>query len=554
MEARSRRGCSADCPPQAASKRPRTTAAAGGEAAAAAARGAAAAGAAAAAARGVAAAAAAVCGAEEGCSPSAETPSTEASARPQSCESERDSEGDTPREAEAPPSTSASAAAAAAAAGERSAERRQGALRPWAPSSWRVRLSWQCRWRGVCRPVVSAAASEGPRRQLLSVRSSQGLSALHDPFAALPAAALFKVFRQLSCLPPLVSASEVTSLLACLSQAQQREAFLLQGGPCAERFCCCREDTLSKTARMLLQLGALLEALMGVPVCVVGRLAGQYGKPRTQSVESHGGEVVLTYRGDAVNSEDPSLRPCRSAASQGGNWELSVSVGRCLRCSSSRPSLFFSASSFAARSASEALKASEGHLNGRWAFVCVFVFHILVQTPNAKRMLGAYFHSAATLNCLRRLLAGESLRGHSEVTSAAQEGHLESPLWEFNAPLDSSRQQQVTRLLASRGRGRLQQMRPGRLPDKQLISFGKPTKQKQTRRDAEAAQEADGEEGERACAERKACLYTSHEAILLPYEEALTRQVASCSQASRPPAVAAAAAAAAGESVVCSVF
>ena len=108
----------------------------------------------------------------------------------------------------------------------------------------------------------------------------QGLPAAQDPFCSVSSHRVAEVYRQLEVLPPLVSAAEVQSLLGALSQVQQGQAFLLQGGPCAEQFCCCREETLRDTAGLLLQLGALIEALIEMPVLIVGRIAGQYAKPR----------------------------------------------------------------------------------------------------------------------------------------------------------------------------------------------------------------------------------------------------------------------------------
>ncbi|CDI85018.1 DAHP synthetase, putative [Eimeria praecox] len=110
--------------------------------------------------------------------------------------------------------------------------------------------------------------------------SLRGLPVAQDPFIDVSSYRIAEVYRQLEALPPLVSAGEVECLLSLLAEAQQGEAFLLQGGPCAERFCCCREETLRSTTGLLLQLGALIEALIEKPVFLIGRIAGQYAKPR----------------------------------------------------------------------------------------------------------------------------------------------------------------------------------------------------------------------------------------------------------------------------------
>ncbi|XP_026192733.1 phospho-2-dehydro-3-deoxyheptonate aldolase 1, chloroplastic-like [Cyclospora cayetanensis] len=163
-------------------------------------------------------------------------------------------------------------------------------------------------------PTADYAASNSTkdegrdRRTLWAPDSWRSLPAAQDPFASLPASAVTGVCRQLRLLPPLISTNEVKSLLSALSKAQNGEAFLLQGGPCAEQFRGCREEILRDTAGLLLHVGAVMEAQLKLPVCIVGRIAGQYGKPRTNSMEKRGDQAVPTYRGDAVNGECPSER------------------------------------------------------------------------------------------------------------------------------------------------------------------------------------------------------------------------------------------------------
>lgn len=112
---------------------------------------------------------------------------------------------------------------------------------------------------------------------------------------------LERVLLELAGLPPLVTQWEVASLQAQLAAAARGESFLLQGGDCAERFAGCNAATITNQLKILLQMSLLLVQGSKRPVIRMGRLAGQYAKPRSEDVETRGGETLPSYRGDIVN-------------------------------------------------------------------------------------------------------------------------------------------------------------------------------------------------------------------------------------------------------------
>ena len=131
-----------------------------------------------------------------------------------------------------------------------------------------------------------------------------GLDAWRDlPAAQQPrwpdAAALADVARTLSEVPPLVQPTECDALRTRLAAVARGDAFLLQGGDCAETFAANTAEGIRGKVRTLLQMAVVLTYGASVPVVKVGRLAGQYAKPRSSDVEAATG--LPSYRGDAVN-------------------------------------------------------------------------------------------------------------------------------------------------------------------------------------------------------------------------------------------------------------
>lgn len=114
-------------------------------------------------------------------------------------------------------------------------------------------------------------------------------------------AALRQVEEELRRLPSLVFGGEVRALEADLARVSRGEAFLLQGGDCAESFAEFRPENLRDTFKVLLQMAVVLTFAAACPVVKVGRLAGQFAKPRSSPTEERDGRVLPSYRGDIIN-------------------------------------------------------------------------------------------------------------------------------------------------------------------------------------------------------------------------------------------------------------
>ncbi len=221
--------------------------------------------------------------------------------------------------------------------------------------------------------------------------------------------ALEAVLARLRRLPPLVVPEEVDRLRGLLAEAAAGRRFLLQGGDCAERFQDCTPDAIEGKLRVLLQMSVALTHGGRKPVVRVGRIAGQFAKPRSRPTELVRGQELPSYRGDLVN----------------------------------------------------ALEATPD-----------------ARRPEPARMLEAYFHAAATLNHLRALTAGGFADLHHPERWELPGGTGEVP--EYHRTLDQVRES---------------------------LDF----------------LEALG--GVQRDALERIDFFTSHEALLLPYEEALTRWV-----------------------------
>jgi 3-deoxy-7-phosphoheptulonate synthase len=137
----------------------------------------------------------------------------------------------------------------------------------WTPDSWRN------------RPITQVPAYPEPAR----------LAAVED---------------KLRTYPPLVFAGEMRRLKAALALAAEGRAFVLQGGDCAESFGDFTANIIRDTFRVLLQMSVVLTFGGGVPVVKIGRMAGQYAKPRSSETETAGGEALPSYRGDIINGPD----------------------------------------------------------------------------------------------------------------------------------------------------------------------------------------------------------------------------------------------------------
>jgi 3-deoxy-7-phosphoheptulonate synthase len=138
------------------------------------------------------------------------------------------------------------------------------AMQPWTPDSWKA------------KDVSQSVAYPDPE-------------------------ALARIQAEIARLPPLVTSWEVEALKQRLAQAARGEAFLLQGGDCAESFDDCSSDSIATKFKILLQMSLLLVHATRLPVIRVGRIAGQYAKPRSSATEERDGVTLPSYRGDIVN-------------------------------------------------------------------------------------------------------------------------------------------------------------------------------------------------------------------------------------------------------------
>ena len=141
---------------------------------------------------------------------------------------------------------------------------RPGGFRDWSPASWRTK------------------------------------AASHQP-AYPDAAAVERVMARLNRLPPLVSEGEIERLREELAAAARGERFLLQGGDCAESFADCNADRIESQLGILMQMGLVLAHGLKRRVVHVGRIAGQFAKPRSAELEQRGAVALPSYKGDLIN-------------------------------------------------------------------------------------------------------------------------------------------------------------------------------------------------------------------------------------------------------------
>ena len=112
---------------------------------------------------------------------------------------------------------------------------------------------------------------------------------------------LEEVEKTLSNFPPLVFAGEVRSLKQSLADVSEGNGFLLQGGDCAESFSEFHADNIRDTFRVILQMAVVLTSGANMPVVKIGRMAGQFAKPRSSPTETIDGLELPSYTGDIIN-------------------------------------------------------------------------------------------------------------------------------------------------------------------------------------------------------------------------------------------------------------
>jgi 3-deoxy-7-phosphoheptulonate synthase len=137
--------------------------------------------------------------------------------------------------------------------------------------------------------------------------SWRSMPAKHMPTDYPDQDALYRVEDRLRAMPPLVFAGEARRLKSLLGNVARGEAFLLQGGDCAESFREFHADSIRDTFRLILQMAVVLTFSAGKPVVKVGRIAGQFAKPRSEPIETINGVTLPSYRGDNINGQDFDL-------------------------------------------------------------------------------------------------------------------------------------------------------------------------------------------------------------------------------------------------------
>jgi 3-deoxy-7-phosphoheptulonate synthase len=118
------------------------------------------------------------------------------------------------------------------------------------------------------------------------------------------AAAVAEASKQIASFPPLVFAGEVDDLRDKLARAAAGEAFLLQGGDCAETFAGATAEQIKNRVKTILQMAVVLTYGASMPIVKMGRMAGQFAKPRSNDFETRGDVTLPAYRGDIVNGYD----------------------------------------------------------------------------------------------------------------------------------------------------------------------------------------------------------------------------------------------------------
>jgi 3-deoxy-7-phosphoheptulonate synthase len=150
---------------------------------------------------------------------------------------------------------------------------------------------------------ASSLGSSGTGPEIPSLADLHARGAAQQP-AYPDTASVQAAVDELRAVPPLVAAAECDDLKERIAAVARGEAFILQGGDCAETLAGVTADNVRAKLRVLLQMAVVLTYAASVPVVKIGRLAGQYAKPRSKDTETREGVTLPAYRGDAVNGYD----------------------------------------------------------------------------------------------------------------------------------------------------------------------------------------------------------------------------------------------------------
>ena len=151
--------------------------------------------------------------------------------------------------------------------------------------------------------VGRVAIPKGVRREMSWSPHSWKQRAAQQQAAYADSDALARVVAEMGRLPPLVTSWEVEQLRGELARAAHGDAFVLQGGDCAESFDDCRSEPIAAKLKILLQMSLVLVHGTRKPVIRIGRIAGQYAKPRSADNETRGDVTLPAYRGDIINRD-----------------------------------------------------------------------------------------------------------------------------------------------------------------------------------------------------------------------------------------------------------
>ena len=150
---------------------------------------------------------------------------------------------------------------------------------------------------------ASSLGSSGTASAIPTLAELHAMGAAQQP-SYPDADAVQAAVDKLRTMPPLVFAGECDDLKERIAAVTRGEAFILQGGDCAETLAGVTADNVRAKLRVLLQMAVVLTYAASVPVVKIGRLAGQYAKPRSKDTETREGVTLPAYRGDAVNGYD----------------------------------------------------------------------------------------------------------------------------------------------------------------------------------------------------------------------------------------------------------
>ncbi|WP_272902160.1 class II 3-deoxy-7-phosphoheptulonate synthase [Brevibacterium daeguense] len=155
----------------------------------------------------------------------------------------------------------------------------------------------------ISRVYEAAGHAEASAETVEGLDAWRGMNPQQQPTYTDPAE-LAEVLERLRSVPPLIFAGEADQLKDRIAAASRGDAFVLAGGDCAESFADATADKIRRRVQTVLQMAAVLTYGASVPVVKIGRMAGQFAKPRSSDIETRDGVTLPSYRGDIVNDHE----------------------------------------------------------------------------------------------------------------------------------------------------------------------------------------------------------------------------------------------------------